>query len=230
MPAPPPYLRFSTFTLICPIVSKPTGLIIWSTPFGYLSSVNATTIDLVPIDLDRNIYVNLVARSGPIGTRIRHVLSVDQNRLTVTGARAALEKDFSCTAINMLGVYRHDFQFTVETNVKKGALRELFYTLCFGFFMSLIGGALCISMRVQNYTKTDQFRTPPIYPTLTPNSAARTPPNFEFNQWWSTATANITESLEQVRERLWTSVQHVTGHVGRASGRLTQSVQQAAGA
>ncbi|CAF4451762.1 unnamed protein product, partial [Adineta steineri] len=44
---PATYLRFSTFTLICPINAQPAPIIIWSTPFGNLTTINSSNIDLL---------------------------------------------------------------------------------------------------------------------------------------------------------------------------------------
>ena len=65
---------------------------------------------------------------------------------------------------------------------------------------------------------------------MTPNSAARTPPNFELNQWLSVAAANISGTLEQVRDKLRLGVQHVSEHMGQTVQELfTYSVQHAGG-
>ena len=226
---PSPYLRFSTFTLICPIYAYPPPLIIWSTPFGNLTAVNSSDIDLLSSDNHQPIYIALTARAGPITARTKHRLQAfNMNHLSVTRARAALQHRLSCTGINMLGVYTHQFDFNVDTLVQKHALWYILFTASFGFFMSLVAVVLCVVLKCTYYSP-DHLKTPPIYPTMTPNSAARTPPNFELNQWLSHAAANISETLEQVRDKLRVGVQHVSEHMGRASELITQGVQQAGG-
>ena len=179
--------------------------------------------------MGEDLYVSLTARAGPIGTQTRHNLNIlTNNRLSITRARAALENRFACSAVNMLGTYRHEFDFKVDSNIQERAIPQLLYTLAFGMFLSLIGGVLCVSVDSAKFSTTKQIKTPPLYPTLTPNSAARTPPNFELNQWLSSAAANITGTLEQVRDKLRSGVQQMTEHMGRASGLLTQRVHQAA--
>ena len=226
---PSSYLRFSTFTLICPINAQPPPIIIWSTPFGNLTSISLSDIDLLSSTNNQSIYTKLKVVAGPLTTRTRHVLyALNKTYLTITQARAGLQHNISCTGINMLGTYTHKFDFYIDTFAKKHAIWYIIYTFAFGFFMSLLGGALCLTLKHTNYSPVDHIKTPPIYPTLTPNSAARTPPNFELNQWLSSAAANISGTLEQVRDKLRLGVQHVSVHMGRATGLLTHSMQQAA--
>ena len=232
--APPPFLRFSTFTLICPISSQPSPLIIWSTPFGRLTATNSSSLDLLATNIDERLYITLTVVIGPLTTRTRHTLhAFNANQLSVTRARAALDHHFSCTGINMLGNYTHNFDFIVDTNVRPRALWQMLYTLAFGFFLSLVGGALCITLKRTNYYPVDQLKTPPIYPTMTPNSASRTPPNFEVNQWLSLAAANISGTLEQVRDKLRLGVLQVSEQMGQKMGRaselFTYGVQHAGG-
>lgn len=223
-------MRFSTFTLVCPITAYPPPIIIWSTPFGYLTSINFSDIDLVFTDNDDPLYTTLTALSGPLLARTKHRLrAFNKSQLSITRARASLQHRLSCTGINMLGVYTHQFDFDIDTFVKKRALWNILYTASFGFFMSLVAGALCVIVKRTSYYPSDHLKTPPIYPTMTPNSAARTPPNFELNQWLTTAAANISETLEQVRDKLRVGVQQVSEHMGRASELLTHGVQQAGG-
>ncbi|UJR21221.1 hypothetical protein I4U23_024317 [Adineta vaga] len=213
-----PYLRFSTFTLTCPIYSEPPPIIIWSTPF----------------EKDEPIYVVVIALAGPFTARTRHRLhAFDTNQLLVTQARAGLRHRISCSGINMLGVYKHEFDFHIDSYGHKYPLWNIIYTMGFGFFMALVAGALCVSIKRTSYYSDDHLRTPPVYPTMTANSAARTPPNFELNQWLSVAAANISGTLEQVRDRLRSGVQHVSEHMGQTMGRaselFTYGVQHAGG-
>ena len=172
----------------------------------------------------------MTALSGPLSARTKHRLhAFDKNHLSITRARASLQHSLSCSGRNMLGAYTHHFDFDIQTFVQKRALWHILYTAGFGFLMSLVAGALCMIVKRTSYYPSDHMKTPPIYPTLTTNSAARTPPNFELNQWLSTAAANISDTLEQVRDKLRLGVQHVSEHMGRASELLTQSVQQAGG-
>jgi hypothetical protein len=227
---PSSYLRFSTFILICPISADPSPVIIWSTPFGNLTSINTSNIDLLSFNNDEPLYVTIIALAGPITARTRHTLrAYNFNHLSITRARAALQHRLSCSGINMLGVYTHEFDFDVDSHVAKRALWQLLFTLIFGFCMALIGGILCLILKRTYYYKRDHMTTPPIYPTMTPNSAARTPPNFELNQWLSLAAANISGTLEQVRDKLRMGVQQVSEHMGRASGLFTSGVQHAGG-
>ncbi len=226
------YLRFSTFTLICPINAYPPPIIIWSTPFGNLTSSNSSDIDLLSSNNDELIYITLIALAGPLTARTQHRLhAFNTTHLSVTRARTALQNRLSCSGINMLGVYTHKFDFDIDTFVEKHALWYVIYTAGFGFFMSLVAGALCVIVKVKRVScdSSDRMETPPIYPTLTTNSAARTPPNFELNQWLSLAAANISGTLEQVRDKLRVGVQHVSEHMGRASELFTHGVQQAGG-
>jgi len=224
------YLRFSTFTLICPINAQPPPIIIWSTPFGNLTSINSSDIDLVSSNNDEPMYITLIALAGPFTARTQHVLhAFDTNHLSVTQARATLQNRLSCTGINMLGTYTYKFDFHIDTFVEKHALWYIIYTMGFGIFMSLVAGALCVTLKRTKYYSGDHMITPPIYPTMTPNSAARTPPNFELNQWLSLAAANISGTLEQVRDKLRIGVQHVSEHMGRASELFTHGVQHAGG-
>lgn len=182
------------------------------------------------MDNDHPLYSTLTALSGPLLARTKHRLhAFDKNHLSITRARASLQHRLSCSGINMLGVHTHQFDFDIKTFVQKRALWHILYTAGFGFFMSLVAGALCAIVQRTSYYSGDHMKTPPIYPTLTPNSASRTPPNFEINQWLSMAAANISDTLEQVRDKLRVGVQHVSEHMGRASELLTQSVQQAGG-
>lgn len=227
---PSAYLRFSTFILVCPISANPPPIIIWSTPFGNLTSINSSEIDLLSSDNDHPLYSALTALSGPLLARTKHRLrAFDKNHLSITRARASLQHHLSCSGINMLGAYTYQFDFNIETLVQKRALWHILFTAGFGFVMSLVAGVLCAIVKRTSYYPSDHMKTPPIYPTLTTNSAARTPPNFEFNQWLSTAAANISDTLEQVRDKLRVGVQHVSGQMGRASELLTHSVQQAGG-
>jgi hypothetical protein len=230
----PSYFRFSTFILICPINAEPPPIIIWSTPFGNLTSINSTNIDLLSTDNnDEPIYVTLTALAGPLTARTQHTLhAFNGTRLSVTQARAALQHRISCSGINMLGVYTYEFNFEIGSYVYTRALWQIIYTMGFGFFMSLVAGALCVTLK-RTYHNVDHLKTPPIYPTMTPNSAARTPPNFELNQWLSVAAANISGTLEQVRDKLRLSVQQVSEHMGQTMGRATElftyGVQHAGG-
>jgi len=225
-----PYLRFSTFTLTCPINARPPPIIIWSTPFGSLTSINSSNIDLLSTANDEQIYVTLTALAGPLTARTRHMLhAFDKNHLSITQARAGFQHRLSCSGINMLGIYTHEFNFDIDNSGQKRSLWNIIYTMAFGFFMSLVGGALCVTLKRTSYYPTDHAHTPPIYPTMAPNSAARTPPNFELNQWLSLAAANISGTLEQVRDKLRLGVQQVSEHMGRASELLTHSVQHAGG-
>jgi hypothetical protein len=224
------YLRFSKFTLICPINGKPRPIIIWSTPFGNLTSIDSSEIDLLSSNNDQPIYLLLKALAGPLTARTKHELhAFNQTHLSITQARAGLQDYLSCSGTNMLGTYTHKFHIHIDTFVQKRAVWNIIYTLAFGIFMSLIGGALCVTLKRTNYHSIDHMKTPPIYPTMTPNSASRTPPNFELNQWLSVAAANISETLEQVRDKLRLGVQHVSEHMGRASEIFTHSVQHAGG-
>ena len=228
------YLRFSTFTLVCPINAQPPPMIIWSTPFGNLTSINTTVLDLLPLNTNTEpIYVTLSALAGPFTARTQHTLhAFDGSRLSVTQARAALQHRISCSGVNMLGTYTYEFHFDIDTHVLHRALWQLIYTSGFGFFMALVAGALCITLK-RTYYRRDHLKTPPIYPTMTPNSAARTPPNFELNQWLSEAAANISGTLEQVRDKLRMGVQQVSEHMGQTMDRATElfnyGVQHAGG-
>jgi hypothetical protein len=228
------YLRFSTFTLICPISGQPPPIIVWSTPFGNLTPINSTTVDLLSSNTnDEPIYVTLTALAGPFTARTQHTLHAFQtNQLSITKARAALQHRISCSGISMLGIYTYEFDFDVETYVLHRALWQIIYTMAFGFFMALVAGALCVTLK-RTYNQGDHLKTPPIYPTMAPNSAARTPPNFELNQWLSLAAANISETLEQVRDKLRLGVQQVSEHMGQTMGRATElftyGVQHAGG-
>ncbi|CAF2405325.1 unnamed protein product [Rotaria sp. Silwood2] len=215
---PASYLRFSTFTLICPINGQPPPIIIWSTPFGNLTSINLSNIDLLPFNNDKPTYVTITSLAGPFTARTRHKLhAFNTNRLSITQARASLQHNFSCSGINMLGIYTYKFNFNIETYAKKHALWLMMYTMIFALVMSLIGIILCIILKRTYYYSSDHMKTPPLYPTMTPNSAARTPPNFEINQWLSSAAANITGTLEQVRDILRSSVQQVSGTIRQAA-------------
>lgn len=224
----------STFTLVCPINGQPAPIIIWSTPFGNLTSINATSIDLLTTDdYNEPIYVTLTALAGPFTARTEHTLhAFNDTRLSVTHARAALQHRISCSGINMLGVYTHEFNFDIQTYVMNRAIWQLIYTASFGFFLALVAGALCVTLK-RTYYNGDNLKTPPIYPTMAPNSAARTPPNFELNQWLSLAAANISGTLEQVRDKLRLGVQQVSEHMGQTMGRATElfnyGVQHAGG-
>lgn len=223
-------MRFSTFTLTCPIHAEPSPLIVWSTPFGTLTAMDPSDIDLLLASDDEPIYVTLTALAGPLTARTRHTLHAsDTNQLSITRARAALRHRISCSGTNMLGNYTHEFDFAIHSYVHRRALWQIIYTMAFGLFMALVAGASCVATRRTSYFSADQLRTPPIYPTMTANSAARTPPNFELNQWLSLAAANISGTLEQVRDRLRLGVQHVSEHMGRASELLTYGVQHAGG-
>ncbi|CAF1089496.1 unnamed protein product [Adineta ricciae] len=228
------YYRFSTFTLICPINAQPPPIIIWSTPFGNLTSMNSSYVDLLSFNNDDDpIYVTLQALAGPLTARTEHTLHAFSGRqLSVTKARAALQNRIFCSGINMLGVYTYEFNFTIESHVQNRALWQLMYTASFGLFMSLVAGALCVTLK-RTYYNGDHLKTPPIYPTMAPNSAARTPPNFELNQWLSLAAANISGTLEQVRDKLRLGVQQVSEHMGQTMGRATElfnyGVQHAGG-
>lgn len=224
------YLRFSKFTLICPINSQPPPIIIWSTPFGNLTSINSSDLDLLSSTNDQPFYLTLKASIGPLTARTQHELhAFNLTYLSITQARASLQYHFSCTGINMLGTYTYKFNFQIDTLIEKHARWYIIYTFSFGIFMSFIAGALCITLKRTNYNSDDHMKTPPIYPTPAANSASRTPPNFELNQWLSLAAANISETLEQVRDKLRLGVQHVTEHMGRASELFSYSVQQAGG-
>jgi hypothetical protein len=230
----PSYFRFSTFTLICPINAQPPPVIIWSTPFGNLTSINSTNIDLLfSNNNDEPIYVTLTALAGPFTARTQHTLhAFNGSRLSVTRARAALQHRLSCTGINMLGIYTYEFNFDIQAYVESRAFWQIIYTMAFGFFMALVAGALCVTLK-RTYNNGDNLKTPPIYPTMAPNSAARTPPNFELNQWLSLAAANISGTLEQVRDKLRLGVQQVSEHMGQTMGRaselFTHGVQHAGG-
>ncbi|CAF0925533.1 unnamed protein product [Adineta steineri] len=231
---PATYLRFSTFTLICPINAQPAPIIIWSTPFGNLTTINSSNIDLLSSVYDEPIYTTLTALAGPLTARTRHILhAFNTNHLSVTQARAGLRHHISCSGINMLGIYTHEFDFDINSYGQKRALWHLIYTMAFGFFMALVAGALCVTIKRTSYYSADHLRTPPIYPTMTPNSASRTPPNFELNQWLSLAAANISGTLEQVRDKLRLGVQQVSEHMGQTMGRaselFTYGVQHAGG-
>jgi hypothetical protein len=228
------YLRFSTLILTCPISSQPASSIIWSTPFGNLTSMNFSYIDLLSIDMNEPLYTSVTVLAGPMTARTQHTLKAfNGNQLSVTRARGALQHRFSCSGINMLGIYTHEFDFTVDSYAQKRALWEIIYTFGFGVFMSLLGGALCVTLKRTNYYSVDQMKTPPIYPTMAPNSASRTPQNFELNQWLSMAAANISETLEQVRDKLRQGVQQVSEHMGQKMGRASElfnyGVQHAGG-
>jgi hypothetical protein len=224
------YLRFQTFTLICPISGEPPPIIIWSTPFGSLTSINSSDIDLLSSNTDEPIYITLKASGGPLTARTKHVLhAFDTNRLSITQARAGLQHRLSCSAINMLGNYTHKFDFNIDSFVHKHAVWYIIYTTGFGFFMALVAGALCVTLKGTTYYSAEDKKTPPINTTRTPNSAARTPPNFELNQWLLVAASNISGTLEQVRDKLRLGVHHVSEHMGRASGLFTHSVQHAGG-
>ncbi|CAF4598715.1 unnamed protein product [Rotaria sp. Silwood1] len=223
---PASYLRFSTFTLICPINGQPPPIIIWSTPFGNLTSINISNIDLLPYNNGKPIYVTLTSLAGPLTARTRHKLhAFNTNHLSITQARASLQHHFSCSGINMLGIYTYKFNFNIDTYAKKHALWLMMYTMIFGFVMSLIGIILCIILKRTYYYSNDHMKTPPLYPTMTPNSAARTPPNFELNQWLSSAAANITGTLEQVRDKLRSGVQQVSGTIRQAAESLAAYLQ-----
>ena len=198
-------------------------MIIWSTPFGNLTSVNSTSIDLLSsTNVDESFYITLTALAGPLTARTEHTLhAYNQTYLSVTQARAALQNRISCSGINMLGVYTHEFNFDIDSYVLNRALWHIIYTMSFGFFMALVAGALCVTLK-RTYYSADHLKTPPIYPTMAPNSAARTPPNFELNQWLSLAAANITGTLEQVRDKLRLGVQQVSEHMGQTMGRATE--------
>ncbi|CAF2124029.1 unnamed protein product [Rotaria magnacalcarata] len=230
----PAYFRFSTIILICPISAQPPPVIIWLTPFGNLTSINSTSIDLLSSNgNDEPIYVTITALAGPFTARTQHTLhAFNGSRLSVTQTRAALQNRISCSGINMLGSYTYEFDFDIETYVQRRALWHIIYTTAFGFFMALVAGALCVTLK-RTYYHDDNLKTPPIYPTMTPNSAARTPPNFELNQWLSLAAANISGTLEQVRDKLRLGVQQVSEHMGQTMGRATElftyGVQHAGG-
>ena len=231
---PSTYLRFSTFTLACPINAQPPPLIIWSTPFGKFISINSSNIDLISSTIDEPIYISLTSVAGPLTMRTRHTLhAFNTTHLSVTQARGALQHQFSCSGINMLGMYTHQLNFYIDTNAKRRALWQIMYTIVFGFLMSLSGGLLCIILNRTYYYSSDHMKTPPLYPTMAPNSASRTPPNLEPNQWLLSAAANITGTLEQVRDKLRLGVQQVSEHMGQTMGRaselLTCRVQQASG-
>ncbi|CAF1676113.1 unnamed protein product [Rotaria magnacalcarata] len=212
------YLRFSKFTLTCPIDAQPPPMIIWSTPFGNLTSINSSSIDLILFNNDQPFYRKLKTFAGPFSARTRHILyAFNTNQLSVTQARASLQHHLSCSGINMLGVYTHTFDFDIDTYAEKHALWIIIFTMSFGLFMSLIGGLICIILKRTYYYRGDHLKTPPVYPTMTPNSAARTPPNFEVNQWLSSAAANITETLEQVRDKLRLGVQQAGGTIRQAA-------------
>jgi hypothetical protein len=175
----------------------------------------------------------LTALAGPLTARTEHTLhAFNETRLSVTHARAALQHRITCSGINMLGIYTYEFNFDIESYVLNRALWQLIYTMSFGFFMALVAGALCVTLK-RTYYHGDHLKTPPIYPTMTPNSAARTPPNFELNQWLSLAAANISGTLEQVRDKLRSGVQQVSEHMGQTMGRATElftyGVQHAGG-
>lgn len=209
-------------------------MILWSTPFGNLTSMNSTSIDLLYSNTyDDPIYVTLTVLAGPLTARTEHTLhAFNGNRLSVTQARAALQHRITCSGINMLGNYTYEFDFDIETHVLHRALWHIIYTSAFGFFMALVAGALCVTLK-RTYYNGDHLKTPPIYPTMAPNSAARTPPNFELNQWLSVAAANISGTLEQVRDKLRLGVQQVSEHMGQTMGRaselFTYGVQHAGG-
>lgn len=196
--------------------------------------MNSTSIDLLSSnDNDEPIYVIITAWAGPLTARTLHTLhAFNGSRLSITHARAALQHRISCTGINMLGVYTYEFNFDIETYVQSRALWHIIYTTAFGFFMALVAGALCVTLK-RTYYNGDHLKTPPIYPTMAPNSAARTPPNFELNQWLSLAAANISGTLEQVRDKLRLGVQQVSEHMGQTMGRATElfnyGVQHAGG-
>ena len=122
----------------------------------------------------------------------------------------------------MLGTYRHEFNYTISTHAQRRALWQIVYTIGFGFVMSLVAGGLCLTVKRTRYFPDEHTKTPPIYPTMTPNSASRTPPNFELNQWLSTAAANISGTLEQVRDKLRLGVQQVSDHMGQTMGRASE--------
>ncbi|CAF0958214.1 unnamed protein product [Rotaria sordida] len=215
---PASYLRLSTFTLICPINGQPPPIIIWSTPFGNLTSINSSNIDLLSFNNDKPIYITLISLAGPLTARTRHKLhAFNTNHLSITQARTSLQHHFSCSGINMLGIYTYKFNFNVNTYAKKHALWLMMFTMIFGFVMSLIGIILCIILKYTYYYSNDHIKTPPLYPTMTSNSAALTPPNFEFNQWLSLTAANITGTLEQVRDKLRSGVQQVSGTIRQAA-------------
>lgn len=212
------YLRFSTFTLFCPIKSNPPPIIIWTTPFGILTSHSSSNVDLLLSANDKPIYKKLITLAGPFSARTRHIVhAVSPNHLSVTQARGSLEHRISCTGINMLGSYKYEFDFIVETKAEKHAVRLMLCTIGFGLSVSLIGVLMCIILKRTYYYPVDHMKTPPLYPTMTPNSASRTPPNFELNQWFSSAAANITGTLEQVRDKLRQSVQQAGGTIRQAA-------------
>ncbi|CAF3381352.1 unnamed protein product [Rotaria socialis] len=215
---PASYLRFSKFTLTCPIGAQPPPMIIWSTPFGNLTSINSSSIDLILFNNDQPFYRKLKTFAGPFSARTRHIFyAFNTNQLSVTQARASLQHYLSCSGINMLGVYTHTFDFDIDTYAEKHALWIIAFTMSFGLFMSLIGGLICIILKRTYYYRSDHLKTPPVYPTMAPNSAERTPPNFELNQWLSSAAANITETLEQVRDKLRLGVQQAGGTIRQAA-------------
>jgi hypothetical protein len=122
------YLRFSTFTLICPINAQPPPIIIWSTIFGNLTSINSSDVDLLSSADNETIYITLTVLAGPLTARTRHMLEAfNKNHLSVTQARAALQHRLSCSGINMLGTYTHKFDFAIDTFVEKHAL---WYIIC----------------------------------------------------------------------------------------------------
>jgi hypothetical protein len=154
--------------------------------------------------------------------RTEHTLhAFNETHLSVTHARAALQHRISCSGVNMLGVYTYEFNFDIETYVQNRAIWEIIYTMSFGIFLALVGGASCVTLK-RTYYNVNHLETPPIYPTMTPNSAARTPPNFELNQWLSLAAANISGTLEQVRDKLRLGVQQVSEHMGQTMGRASE--------
>ena len=222
------YVRLSTITLTCPIKAYPPPIIIWSTPFGKLAAINSSDIDLLLFDSHEPIYSKLTVLSGPLTARTKHILhALNSNQLTITRVRAGLQTSISCMGINILGNMTYKHEFIVENFIQKHAIWNMIYTLSFGIVLSLIAGLLCTIVPRTWYYSHKHLKTPPIYPTMTPNSAARTPPNFELNQWLSIAAANISGTLEQVRDKLRIGVQHVSEHMGRASELFTTSVHYA---
>ena len=51
----------------------------------------------------------------------------------------------------MLGVYTYKFNFDIETYVENHAIWHIIYTMGFGFFMALVAGAFCVTLKRTYY-------------------------------------------------------------------------------
>ncbi|CAF0758880.1 unnamed protein product [Didymodactylos carnosus] len=226
-------LRFSKFILQCPIQGEPLPTIIWSTPFGQLTTSSSIDQLYYYRNTTSDLYTSIMALAGPLTARTKHHLRAYNHRyLEITRARSALNSHIECTGYNLLGSYTYKFSLNVNTHIQDRLFWQLIYTVSCGLFISLVAGALCISMKRTYYSK-DNIKTPPIYPTMAPNSASRTPPNFAMNEWLSLAYGNISDTLEQVRDKLRASVQQVSVHMGTTMARgmelFTHGLEHAGG-